>query len=116
MEDAHDKVVSSSRNNNNSSCSDIMENFAKIELLGENRKMEDAKIVITIEDENTNLTHPEKEKQIKPLVNETPTTSNNNNSCSDNNNNSCSKIITAFFQGVARRVGEMTVDFIISLF
>ena len=52
--------------------SDIMEKFDKIELLGENRKLEDAKIEITIEDE----------KQIKPLVNETPTTSNNNNSCS----------------------------------
>ena len=49
-----------------------MEKFDKIELLGENRKLEDAKIEITIEDE----------KQIKPLVNETPTTSNNNNSCS----------------------------------
>ena len=83
-----------------------MENFDKIELLGENRKMEDAKIEITIEDE----------KQIKPLVNETPITSNNNNSCSGNNNNSCSKIVTAFFQGVGRRVGEMTFDFIVSLF
>ena len=83
-----------------------MENFDKIELLGENRKLEDAKIVTTIEDE----------KQIKPLVNETPTTSNNNNSCSGNNNNSCSKIVTAFFQGVGRRVGEMTFDFIVSLF
>ena len=93
-----------------------MKNSDKNELLGENRRIEDAKVVMTIEDENTDLTHPEKEKQIKPLVNETPTTSNNNNSCSGNNNNSCSKIVTAFFQGVGRRVGEMTFDFIVSLF
>ena len=59
-----------------------MKNSDKIELLGDNRRMEDAKVVITIEDEKTNLTHPEKEKQIKPLVNETPTTSNKYNSCS----------------------------------
>ena len=84
-----------------------MKNSDKIELLGDNRRMEDAKVVVTIEDENTNLTHPEKEEQNKPLVNETPTRSNNNNIC-------CT-IIIAFFQGAARRLGEMFADLIVSL-